>query len=246
MADKWLLWRFNEDGCSSAGCRIAVFTAFMFHANVESEKTIQEEVEKDPIGKEPRPAAQPALFHFLALPRAPSLPVSLCFSHRKEHGRGRRQSSSEAEGPQPAAGRGRSVGRSLRWTWHCLARVEGRKEVGGCLARGCKKKALTAVRRPRAVGPQPSLPAKYHKEAEEEEGRDSLDISTAAAASALVSLAANQPAGNLALRAPRESEQGKKRGDRQSYGQTERYTCRTPQTRVRRRGGEEEDELPCT
>ena len=84
----------------------------------------------------------------------------------------------------------------------------------------------------------PSLPAKYHKEAEEEEGRDSLDISTAAAASALVSLAANQPAGNLALRAPRESEQGKKRGDRQSYGQTERYTCRTPQTRVRRRGGE--------
>ena len=79
----------------------------------------------------------------------------------------------------------------------------------------------------------PSLPAKYHKEAEEE-GRDSLDISTAAAASALVSLAANQPAGNLALRAPRESEQGKKRGDRQSYGQTERYTCRTPQTRVRR------------
>ena len=98
---------------------------------------------------------------------------------------------------------------------------------------------------PWAHSSPPSLPAKYHKEAEEAEGRDSLDISTAAAASALVSLAANQPAGNLALRAPRESELGKKRGDRQSYGQTERYTCRTPQTRVRR-GGEEANELPCT
>ena len=134
---------------------------------------------------------------------------------------------------------GLSVDRPLSWTWHCLARVEG--EVGGSLARGCKKKALTAVRRPpRAVGPQLCLPAKYHKEAEE--GRDSLDISAAAAASALVSLAANQPAGNLALRAPRESEQGKKRGDRQSYGQTEGYTCRPPQTRIRR-GREEVEEL---
>ena len=182
----------------------------MFHANVESKKKIQEEVEKDPIGKEPRPAAQPALFHFLALPRA--LSRCLCVFHTGRsmaEAADRVRAKRKARSPQQAeVGRSvvLSVGRGTAW----LGWKEGRRWEAVSLAAGCKKKALTAVRRPRAVGPQrPSLPAKYHKEAEEE-GRDSLDISTAAAASALVSLAANQPAGNLALRAPTERKRTRK------------------------------------
>ena len=69
----------------------------------------------------------------------------------------------ERSGRPAARSRPRSVGRSLRWTWHCLARVEGRKEVGGCLARGwlqeestdsCQE-AACRLRGPTALPPSP-------------------------------------------------------------------------------------------
>ena len=62
----------------------------------------------------------------------------------------------------------------------------------------------------------------------------------AVAASALVSLAANRPAGNLALKALGESERGKRRREeigRQAYGQTEGYTCMHTHSRTDREKG---------
>ena len=65
----------------------------------------------------------------------------------------------ERSGRPAARSRPRSVGLSLRWTWHCLARVEGRKEVGGCLARGwLQEESTDSCQEAACRGPTAALP----------------------------------------------------------------------------------------